>query len=175
MENPEQVPKAGVLSCRIRSKFLPSLVMGHPVILPNRKGDRMADLNSFYSRWAPRILSVLRIVTAFLFMAHGGQKLLGFPASLPSPPSLLSLLGVAGILELFGGLLMLLGLFTRPVAFLLSGEMAVAYFMVHAPQRFWPLLNRGELAMLYCFIYFYLFVAGGGAWSLDRLVRGSDL
>ena len=135
----------------------------------------MADLNSFYSRWTPRLLSVLRIIAAFLFMEHGGQKLLGFPAPLPSPPPLLSLLGVAGILELFGGLLLFLGLFTRPVAFLLSGEMAVAYFMVHAPQRFWPLLNRGELAMMYCFVFFYLFMAGGGAWSLDRLLRRTDL
>jgi putative oxidoreductase len=143
--------------------------------LPETKEDGMADLNSFYSKWAPRILSVLRIVTAFLFMEHGGQKLFGFPAPFPVPISLLSLLGVAGILELFGGLLLLLGLFTRPVAFLLSGEMAVAYFMVHAPQRFWPLLNRGEPAVLYCFIFLYLFVAGGGSWSLDRLRRRTNL
>jgi putative oxidoreductase len=143
--------------------------------LSDMKGEGMADLNSFYSKWAPRILSVLRIVTAFLFMEHGGQKLFGFPAPFPVPLSLLSLLGVAGILELFGGLLLLLGLFTRPVAFLLSGEMAVAYFMVHAPQRFWPLLNRGEPAVMYCFIFLYLFVAGGGSWSLDRLRRRTNL
>jgi len=135
----------------------------------------MTDHNSFSSQWAPRILSLLRIVTAFLFMQHGGQKLFGFPAPLQAAPPLFSLIGVAGILELFGGLLMLIGLFSRPVAFLLSGEMAVAYFMAHAPQGFWPLLNKGELAVMYCFIFLYLFVAGGGSWSVDRLRRGSDL
>jgi putative oxidoreductase len=135
----------------------------------------MADSSSFYSRWSPRFLSVLRIVTAFLFMLHGGQKLFGFPAPPPAPPALLSLIGVAGILEFFGGLLLLLGLFSRPVAFLLSGEMAVAYFMAHAPHGFWPLLNRGELAVLYCFIFLYLSVAGGGSWSIDRLWRRKDL
>jgi putative oxidoreductase len=82
--------------------------------------------------------------------------------------------GVSGILELFGGLLLLLGLFTQPVAFILSGEMAVAYFMVHAPRGFWPLLNRGELAVLYCFVFLYLAAAGGGLWSVDHLWRRSD-
>lgn len=135
----------------------------------------MADPISFYSRWSPPFLSVLRIVTAFLFMQHGGQKLFGFPAPLPAPPVLLSLIGVAGILEFFGGLLLLLGLFSRPVAFLLSGEMAVAYFMAHAPHGFWPLLNRGELAVLYCFIFLYLSVAGGGSWSVDHLWRRKDI
>jgi putative oxidoreductase len=130
----------------------------------------MADLNAFYSQWAPRLLSVLRITTAFLFMQHGGQKLFGFPAAPQAgAPPLLSLLGLAGVLEFFGGLLILFGLFTRPVAFLLAGEMAVAYFKVHAPEGFWPLLNRGELAALYCFVFLYLAAAGGGAWSLDRL------
>ncbi len=134
----------------------------------------MADLSSFYSRWAPNILSVLRIVTAFLFMQHGGQKLFGFPAPSQAAHPLLSLIGVAGILEFFGGLLLLIGLFSRPVAFLLSGEMAVAYFMAHAPQGFWPLMNKGELAVIYCFVFFYLFMAGGGSWSIDRL-RRNDL
>lgn len=104
-------------------------------------------------------------------MQHGGQKLFSFPAPPQATHSLFSLIGVAGILELFGGLLLFLGLFTRPVAFLLSGQMAVAYFMAHAPHGFWPLLNRGELAVLYCFIFLYLTVAGGGSWSLDRLWR----
>jgi putative oxidoreductase len=122
-------------------------------------------------RWAPRLLSVLRIVTAFLFMAHGAQKLLGFPAPMPKPPELFSLLGLAGSLELVGGLLLLVGLFTRPVAFILSGEMAFAYFMAHAGQGFWPLLNRGELAALYCFVFLYLAAAGGGPWSLDHVWR----
>src|SRR5216117_2807521 len=111
-------------------------------------------------RWAPRLLSVLRIVTAFLFMAHGAQKLLGFPTPMTSPPALFSLIGLAGTLELVGGGLLLVGLFTRPVAFILSGEMAFAYFMAHAGQGFWPLLNRGELA-----------AAGGGPWSLDHAAR----
>jgi putative oxidoreductase len=130
----------------------------------------MVDLNSFCSRWAPRLLSILRIVAALLFMQHGGQKLFGVPSAQPGGAApLLSLMGVAGVLEFFGGLLILLGLFTRPVAFILAGEMAVAYFMAHAPQGFWPLLNRGELAVLYCFVFLYFAVAGGGEWSLDRL------
>lgn len=135
----------------------------------------MADLNSFSYRWSPYLLSILRIVAALLFMEHGGQKLFGIPPSAQGGTvSLLSLMGVAGILEIFGGLLLLLGLFTRPVAFLLSGEMAVAYFMVHAPQGFWPLLSRGEVAVLYCFVFLYLAVAGGGPWSVDHLWRQSE-
>ena len=121
--------------------------------------------------WAPRLLSLLRIVTAFLFMAHGAQKLLGFPAPMPKPLEPFSLLGLAGSLELVGGALLLLGLFTRPVAFILCGEMAFAYFMAHAGGGFWPLLNRGELAVLYCFVFLYLAAAGGGSWSLDRAWR----
>jgi putative oxidoreductase len=104
-------------------------------------------------------------------MEHGGQKLFGFPAPPPAEFALFSLMGLAGILEFFGGLLILLGLFTRPVAFLLSGQMAVAYFMAHAPEGFWPLLNHGELAVLYCFIFLYLSLAGGGPWSADHLLR----
>lgn len=130
----------------------------------------MTNSKSFYAKWAPRLLSIMRIVIAFLFMQHGSQKLFGIPAAPQGGlPPLLSLLGIAGILEFFGGLLILLGLFTRPVAFILAGEMAVAYFKVHLPQGFWPLLNRGELAALYCFVFLYLAVAGGGIWSIDRL------
>ena len=102
---------------------------------------------SFIDTWKPRLLSALRIVVAFMFMSHGMQKILGFPAPASHPIDLASLGGVAGLLELFGGALLLIGLFTRPVAFILSGEMAFAYFMAHAPQGFWPLLNRGELAV----------------------------
>ncbi len=132
----------------------------------------MTDLNSIHSRWSPRILSVMRIVVALLFMQHGAQKLFGFPAPPgAATPPLLSLLGVAGMLEFFGGLLVVLGLFTRPAAFILSGLMAVAYFMVHAPQGFWPLQNNGELAMLWSFVFLYLAVAGGGEWSLDHAWR----
>jgi putative oxidoreductase len=122
------------------------------------------------------LLSILRAVTAFVFMEHGTQKLLGFPPSpQPAPPHMPPLAVLAGILETFGGLLLLVGLFTRPVAFILAGEMAVAYFMVHARHGFWPLLNRGETAVLYCFVFLFLAVAGGGAWSIDRLWgRGSS-
>ncbi|HZA98056.1 MAG TPA: DoxX family protein [Gemmatimonadales bacterium] len=119
-------------------------------------------------RWTGYLRSLLRIVAALLFMAHGTQKLFAWPIDEPRDPApLLSLMGVAGVLETVGGALLLLGLFTRPVAFLLAGEMAVAYFMSHAPNGFWPILNRGELAVLYCFLFLYLAAAGGGPWSID--------
>jgi len=126
-------------------------------------------MERFYAAWQPRVLSILRIVTAFMFMQHGGQKLFGFPAPQRYEFDLFTLSGVAGVLEIVGGFLILIGLFTRPVAFILSGQMAVAYFIAHAPQAFWPLLNNGELAALFSFIFLYLFVAGGGAWSVDNL------
>jgi putative oxidoreductase len=132
----------------------------------------MVTLETFAAKWSPQLLSIFRIIAAFLFMQHGAQKLLSFPAAPQSEPALLSLIGLAGILELIGGLLLLLGLFTRPVAFVLSGEMAVAYFMAHAQRGFWPLLNGGELAVLYCFAFLYLAAAGGGAWSIDQVWRG---
>jgi putative oxidoreductase len=132
----------------------------------------MANLDSFYPSWTPRLLSVLRIIAGFLFIPHGAQKLFGFMAPPQwSTPPIFSLMGIAGALEFFGGILLLLGLFTRPVAFILSGLMAVAYFMVHAPGGFWPLQNKGELAVLYSFLFLFLSVAGGGAWSIDRLLR----
>jgi putative oxidoreductase len=121
--------------------------------------------------WAPRLLSVLRIMTALLFMAHGTMKLLGFPPSDNPGPALFSLIGFAGLLELVGGALLTVGLFTRPVAFILSGQMAVAYFMAHAPASFFPIINRGESAVLFCFIFLYLAAAGAGAWSLDAARR----
>lgn len=137
-----------------------------------RPDTQSSPVGNIYTDWAPRLLSVLRIITGFLFMAHGTQKLLGFPAGPDMrQPELMSLPGLAGVLELFGGALILIGLFTRPVAFVLSGLMAVAYFMAHAPQGFWPILNRGELAVLYSFLFLYLSAAGGGEWSLDRLLR----
>jgi putative oxidoreductase len=121
------------------------------------------------------MLSILRIVAALLFMEHGSQKLFGFPPSAQGgTPPMFSLFWVAGVLEFFGGLLLLLGLLTRPVAFILAGEMAVAYFMSHAPSSFSPLLNRGEPAVLFCFIFLYLALAGGGPWSLDSLRRRRD-
>jgi putative oxidoreductase len=119
--------------------------------------------------WAPRVLSILRIVAALIFMEHGTQKLLGFPPSEDPGPAVLTLSGIAGLLELVGGPLLALGLFTRPVAFVLSGEMAFAYWMAHAPRSFFPVVNDGDAAILYCFVFLYLAVAGGGAWSLDNL------
>ena len=118
--------------------------------------------------WTPRALSVLRIVTGLLFLEHGTGKLLGFPPSDHAAPTLFSLIGVQGVLELVGGFLILIGLFTRPVAFILAGDMAVAYFMAHAPQSFWPAINKGEPAILFCFIFLYLVFAGAGDWSIDR-------
>jgi putative oxidoreductase len=120
------------------------------------------------------MLSVLRVMAALILLQHGTQKIFGFPAipGMPQMPFVLgSLNGVAGILETFGGIALLLGLLTRPVAFLLSGEMAVAYFHVHAPQGFWPIANRGELAALLCFVFLYFVFAGGGRWSLDALLQ----
>jgi len=127
-------------------------------------------LTTFCSRWSPLTLSVLRMVAAFLFMQHGGQKLFGFPVASQAGFELFSLIGLAAVLELCGGALLFLGLFTRPVAFLLSGLMAVAYFMAHAPKGFWPLANRGELAVLYCFLFLYLCMAGGGPLGLDAFM-----
>jgi putative oxidoreductase len=119
-------------------------------------------------RWSPYALAVLRIVTALIFMLHGTQKLLGFPAPPQSgTPPLLSLYGIGGILELAGGLLILIGLFTRPVAFILAGEMAVAYWMFHAPRSMYPLLNGGDAAILYCFVFLLFVFTGPGAWSID--------
>jgi putative oxidoreductase len=115
------------------------------------------------------MLSLLRIVAALIFFAHGTQKLLGFPASDMVPPPG-SLPWIAGVLELAGGALLILGLFTRPVAFVLSGLMAVAYWMAHAPQSPFPALNGGDAAILYCFVFLYLVFAGAGPWSIDSVL-----
>ncbi|HEX6434721.1 MAG TPA: DoxX family protein [Gemmatimonadales bacterium] len=129
-------------------------------------------------RYAGYLRGLLRIVAAFLFMAHGTQKLFAWPVDEPRDPAqLLSLMGLAGVLETFGGALLLLGWFTRPVAFLLAGEMAVAYFLSHAPKGFWPILNQGELPALYCFLFLYLAAVGGGPWSVDAALsrrQGGD-
>lgn len=125
---------------------------------------------TFLARWAPHLRSILRIVAAFLFMAHGTQKLFAFPVSQPRDPvALYSLFGLAGVLEVAGGLLLLVGLWTRPVALVLAGEMAYAYFYAHAPRNAWPILNGGELAALYCFLFLYLAAAGGGPIGIDGL------
>lgn len=130
----------------------------------------MSKLEATLMLWAPHVLSVLRIVTALLFFEHGLQKMVGFPPPAqpfpsPMPPMLLA----SGLLEFVGGAMLALGLFTRPVAFILSGMMAVAYFIAHAGRGFFPILNGGELAIVYCFVFLYFFFAGGGPWSVDAL------
>lgn len=128
---------------------------------------------SFIAKWralGPRLQSVLRIVAAFMFMLAGTMKLFAFPAGIPpngGTVKLVSEMGLAGILETFGSALLLVGLFTRPVAFILAGEMAVAYFQVHFARGFWPVMNGGVAAALYCFVWLYFSAAGAGPWSLD--------
>ena len=133
----------------------------------------MSD-SSVLAKWrslAPVLLSVLRIVGAFMFLQAGTTKLFGWPMAMPgvSTVSLMTQTGIGGLLEVVGGALLLVGLFTRPVAFVLSGEMAVAYFQFHQPNGLWPIVNQGQPAVLYCFIFLYLSAAGGGPWSLDAL------
>jgi putative oxidoreductase len=124
--------------------------------------------------WSPHALAVLRIVTALLFMEHGLMKLFHFPAAQPGAPDPLpSLLLAAAIIEVAGGALIAMGLLTRFAAFICSGEIAIGYFMVHAPKSFWPALNQGEAAILFSFVFFYLIFAGPGAWSLDAVLRRS--
>ncbi len=124
------------------------------------------------SRWQPQALAILRIVTGLAFMGHGLVKLIGFPAGAePGQQQLASLMGIGGVLETFGGLLIILGLFTRPTAFVLSGMMAVAYWMFHAPSSPYPVVNGGDGAILFCFIFLYLVTSGPGAWSLDNAKR----
>ncbi len=118
-------------------------------------------------KYTPEMLSVVRIVVALLFLEHGTAKLLGFPPSPHGEPAFMTLMWFQGLIELLGGALLALGLFTRPVAFILSGNMAVAYFMGHASKGFFPLINGGDAAILYCFIFLLFFVAGPGRWSLD--------
>ena len=126
--------------------------------------------------WAPRFLGILRIIAGAFFVLYGTTKLFAWPAAVMpggGTAPLASLAGIAGAIELVGGAFMLVGLFSRPVAFILSGEMAVAYFYGHARQGFWPVLNGGVDAILYCFIWLYLSAAGPGAWSLDALRRAA--
>lgn len=133
-------------------------------------------MNDFWTSWQPKILSLLRFIVGFLFFWHGTQKLFGFPPS-DRPGSgggLTMLMAVAGSLELIGGALLIVGLFTRWTAFILSGLMAVAYWMAHGTQAFLPIVNKGEMAVLYCFVFFYIFFAGGGEWSLDNILKKKD-
>jgi putative oxidoreductase len=131
----------------------------------------MKSLYANLEKLRPYILSILRIVTALVFLQYGLAKLIGFPEA---GPPLNGLLHAASIIETVGSLLLIAGIYSRIVAFILSGEMAVAYFMAHAPQSFYPILNHGDAAVLFCFIYFYIVFAGGGAWSVDRLVLKQD-
>jgi putative oxidoreductase len=127
-----------------------------------------------WQSWTPRLRALLRIVAALMFITFGTTKLFAFPAGVPpngGAVRLMSQMGLGALLEVIGGGLLLLGLFTRPVAFLLSGEMAVAYFQFHFPQGFWPTLNGGIPAILYCFLWLYFSAAGAGAWSLDAVRR----
>ena len=131
----------------------------------------MAALSRPWQAWEPRVLSILRIVVGLLYLEHGTQKIFNFPPR-PNPRAfeLFTLSpGLAGIMELVGGVLIVLGLFTRPVAFLLSGQMAFAYFMAHAPRGFYPINNNGDAAILYCFVFLYVCIVGAGAWSLDAM------
>lgn len=129
-----------------------------------------------WATWQPRVLSIVRIVVGLLFLEHGLNKIFDFPST-PNHRAyeLFTLVpGLAGLLETVGSILIVIGLFTRPVAFLLSGEMAFAYFMAHAPRGFFPMLNGGDAAILYCFVFLYFFVAGAGVWSLDQLRAGAS-
>lgn len=132
-------------------------------------------MKKMLTNWMPRALSVLRIMASLLFIEHGTQKFLGFPA--PGPhgvADLLSLTGFEGCLEIVGGALLAVGFRTRSVAFLLSGEMAVGYFMVHAPRSFYPILNNGDAAILFCFVFLLFVFSGGGAWSIDNIVADNS-
>lgn len=126
------------------------------------------NFDALAASWAPRLLSILRIMTGLLLLQHGTAKLFKIPViPMFANLSITSLPGIAGILELVGGVLIILGLFTRPTAFILSGMTAFAYFIAHAPKGFYPILNGGELAALYCFVFLYLAAAGPGPWSVD--------
>src|SRR4051812_21663676 len=148
--------------------------MNAPVRGIASSGGVMVALSHLRQAWEPRILSILRIMVGLLFLEHGTQKIFDFPPRPNARPyELLTLVpGLAGIMELVGGILIVLGLFTRPVAFLLSGEMAFAYFMSHAPRGFFPIAmggNGGETAILYCFVFLYFAFVGAGVWSLDAM------
>jgi putative oxidoreductase len=133
-------------------------------------------LSETCAAWRPYVLSIIRIIVALLLLQHGLSKFFGFPVPWPAgggAPAMFTLYWWAGAIEIVGSVLLALGLFTRPVAFILAGELAAAYFIGHAPQSFYPQVNRGEAAILFSFIFFYIFVAGPGPWSIDAM-RGSE-
>lgn len=132
----------------------------------------MSSIEKIGSRWSPQLLSILRIVSGFLFIQHGTQKWFSFPVPGPESLEFFSRIGIAGALEIVGGALIIVGLFTRPVAFILSGQMAFAYFLAHAPRGFWTVGNGGDAAVMFCFAFLYMAAVGGGPWSLDKL-RGA--
>jgi putative oxidoreductase len=127
----------------------------------------MNRINAALTNWAPHVLSLLRIVVGLLFLQHGLVKLFAFPMPFPNPPAVGTLIWYQGIIEIVGGPLLILGLLTRPVAFILAGDMAFAYFMGHAARSIYPIQNAGNLAILYCFVFFYLVFSGPGPWSVD--------
>jgi putative oxidoreductase len=131
----------------------------------------MADMGATVSAWAPRVRSILRIMTGLLLLQHGTMKYFNFPPSDAFAGGLDGLMRVAGGIELIGGILIIIGLFTRPAAFICSGFTAVAYFMAHAPRSFFPVINQRELAVLYCFVFLYFVFAGAGPWSIDAARR----
>ena len=131
----------------------------------------MRSFDASAEKWRPHVLSLLRIVAALLFLEHGLQKFFGFPSA---APPMTPLLYVQGVLEILGGLLLFLGVYTRPVAFVLAGDMAAAYFIAHFPRSFFPAVNGGDAAVLFCFVFFFIFFAGGGRWSVDRAVLKQD-
>ena len=132
----------------------------------------MTSLYARLDRASPCVLSILRIVTGLLFLEHGLQKIFSFPSAVTFP--MRPILYAQGIIEIVGGILIAAGVYTRVVAFILAGDMAFAYFMAHFPRSFYPAVNGGDAAVLYCFVFFYLFFAGGGPWSLDRIVLRQD-
>jgi len=163
-----------MLLCEMPPVFIVDALSLSAATLYESQGQKFGgtNMNETLEAWTPRALSLLRIVAGLLILQHGMAKLIGFPA-VPAFANLqpISLLGLAGVIELVGGALLILGLFTRPVAFILSGEMAVAYFMGHATKGFFPLLNGGTLAIMYCFAFLYLSTAGAGPWSLDAAMK----
>ena len=132
------------------------------------------QLESIRAEWGPRLLSIVRIIAALLFIEHGTTKLFGFPQSDMSGVALFSLYGIAGVIEITGGTLLLIGLFSRAAAFIMSGEMAFAYFIDHAPVSFFPVNNMGDGPILFCFVFLYISAAGPGPWSVDALRAGKS-